>query len=387
MANTVMQMRYLLERNRHFIKYRFTDNPEGAERCKAIKEAGYKIIDDKRVSDWSPVKALEVQEKIYKYQNEPEATFLFFVWHALLNESRHSYQRPYEEERSTDMERWMEQAWTKDHLRYKFNIDSARNSVPPLMPANDYEKKLLSNTPRVANPKPNIAFAVYKDAFTPTERELFDQNGCSLTGNGSYHEFASLDAKSINASIEKAENQCARSGSAMVFSWRKLNDLYAKCPQPSITRPSNQPAIGQPPLTQPFSTQASAFQQPSNQPSSNQLSSLPPPSTETKSKIKLDTLVFTLAFATSQARLFANWDLDQDGSTQWHMHVLRNYNYDNLSDLTQLHHDIDNIMEWGVAKRKERIQMQTAWIIQNKVVPSVSKRSPQKRKLEEAESG
>ena len=141
----------------------------------------------------------------------------------------------------------------------------------------------------------------------------------------------------------------------MVFSRRKLHDLYAKCPQPSITWPSNQPAIDQPPLTQAFSTQASAFQQPSNQPSSNQLSSLLPPSTETKSKIKLDTLVFTLAFATSQARLFTNWDLDQDGSTQWHMHVLRNYDYDNLSDLTQLHHDIDNIMEWGVAKRKERI--------------------------------
>ena len=357
MASTVMQMRYLLERNRHFINHRFTDNPDGAERCKAFKEAGFNVINAKRVSDWSPAKALEVQEIIYMYQNEPEATFLFFVWQALLNKSRHTYQRPYEEERSADMERWMEQSWTKDHLRYKFNIDFARDSVPPLIPADDYEKKLLSNTPRVANPKPDIAFAVYKDAFNPTERELFDQNGCTLTGNGSYHEFASLDAKSINASIEEAENQCARSGSAMVFSRRKFNDLYAKCPQPSITQPSNQP------------------------------SSLLPPSTETKSKIKLNTLVFTLAFATSQARLFANWDLDQDGSTHWHMHILRNYNYDDLGDLTQLHHDIDNIMEWGVAKRKERIQNQTAWIIQNKVVPSVSKRSPQKRKLDEGESG
>ena len=387
MANTVMQMRYLLKRNRHFINHRFTEDPDGAERCKAFKEAGYKIIDAKRVSDWSPVKALEVREIIYTYQNESEATFLFFVWQALLNKSRHTYQRPYEEERSADMEHWMEQSWTKDHLRYKFNIDFAKDSVPPLIPANDYEKKLLSNTPRVANPKPDIAFAVYEDAFTPTERELFDQNGCSLTGNGSYHEFACLDAKSINASIEEAENQCARSGSAMVFSRRKLNDLYAKCPQPSITRPSNQPVMDQPSLTQPFSIQASPLQQPSNQPSSNQPSSLAPPSDETKSKIRLNTLVFTLAFATGQARLFANWDLDQDGSTQWHMHVLRNYNYDNLSDLTQLHHDIDNIMEWGVAKRKERIKMQTAWIIQNKVVPSVSKRSPQKRKLEEADSG
>lgn len=381
-----MQMRYLLERNRHFINHRFTDNPDGAERCKAFTEAGYKIINANRVSDWSPGKALEVQEIIYTYQNEPEATFLFFVWHALLNESRHTYLRPYEEKRSADMERWMEKSWTKDHLRYKFNIDFAKDSIPPLIPANDYEKKLLSNTPRVANPKPDLTFAVYKDAFIPTERELFDQNGCSLTGNGSYHEFASLDAKSINASIEEAENQCARSGSAMVFSRRKLNDLYAKCPQPSTTHPSNQPTINQPSLTQPLSM-ASALQQPSNQPSSNLLSSLPPPSTETRSKIKTSTLAFTLAFATSQARLFANWDLDQDGSTQWHMHILRSYNYDDLSDLTQLHHDIDNIMEWGVAKRKMKIQKQTAWIIQNKVVPSVSRRSPQKRKLEEAESG
>ena len=384
---TVMQMRHLLERNRHFINHRFTDNTEGAEKCKAFKEAGYKIINAKRASDWSPGKALEVQETIHSYQNEPEATFLFFAWHALLNKSRHIYQRPYEEERSTDMEHWMEQAWTKDHLRYKLNIDFVRDSVPPLTSTNDYENKLLSNTPRVANPKPDIAFAVYKDGFTPEEREFFDQNGCSLTGNGSYHEFASLDVKSINASIEEAENQCARSGSAMVFRRRKLNDLYTKCPQPSITQPSNQPTIDQPSLMQPISIQASALQQTSHQPSSNQPSSLPPPSTETKSKIKLDTFVFTLAFGTSQAKLFVNWDLDQDRSTEWHMHVLRSYDYDKLVDLTQLHHDIDNIMEWGVGKRKERIQKQTAWIIENNVVPSVSKRSPQKRKLEEAESG
>ena len=386
MASSVMQMRYLLQRNRHFINDRFTDNPDGADRCKAFKEAGLNIINAKRVSDWSPEKALEVQGIIYTYQNEPEATFLFFVWHALLNESRHTYKRPYEEERSAAMERWMEQSWTKDHLRYKFNIDFARDSLPPLVPANDYEKKLLSNTPRVANPKPDIAFAVYMDAFNPTERELFDQNGCSLTGNGSYHEFASIDAKSINASIEEAENQCARSGSAMVFSRRKLNALYAQCFQPSITQPSKQISSNQPSLTQSSSIQAPILQQTLTQPSSNQPSSLPPPSTETKSKIKLDTLVFTLAFATSQARLFVNWDLDQGSSTQWHMHLLRNYDYDKLSDLTLLHHDIDNIMDWGVTKRKGRIQEQTAWIIQHKVFPSVSKRSPQKRKLEEAEA-
>ena len=382
-----MQMRYLLKRNRHFINHQFTDDSNGAKRCKAFKEAGYKIIDAKRASDWSPGKALEVQKIVHKYQNESEATFLFFVWHALLNESRHAYQRPCEEERSADMQHWMEQSWTKDHLRYKFNIDFAKDSIPPLTSTDDYENKLLSNTPRVGNPKPDIVFAVYETAFTPEEREFFDQNSCSLTGNGSYHEFAALEAKSINASIEEAENQCARSGSAMVFKRRKLNDLYAKYPQLSITQPSNQPAMDQPSLTQPISVQASALQQPSNQPSSNQPSSLPPPSTESKSKIKLDTLVFTLAFAASHAKLFVNWDLDQERSTEWHMHVLRNYNYDNLIDLTQLHHDIDNIMEWGVGKRKERIQKQTAWIIENKVVPSVSKRSPQKRKLEEAESG
>ena len=357
MANTPMQMRFLLERNRHFINHRFIGDPDGAERCKAFKDAGYKIINASRVSDWSSGKALEVQEIIFTYQNEPEATFLFFVWHALLNKSRHTYQRPHEEERSVDMQSWMETSWTKDHLRYKFNIDFAKDSVPPLPPTTDYEKALLSKIPRVPNPRPDIAFAVYEDAFTPTERDLFDQIGCSLTGNGSYHDFASLDAKSINASIEEAENQCSRSGSAMVWSRGKLNDLYAKCPQQSL-----------------------------NQPSSSQLSSLPPPSTETKSKIKTNTLAFTLAFATSQARLFVHWDLDQNGITNWHMHSLRSYNYDDLSDLTQLHHDIDNIMEWGVTKRKMEIQKQTAWIIQNKVVPSVSKRSPQKRKPKETES-
>ncbi|KAK4691407.1 hypothetical protein P7C71_g5588, partial [Lecanoromycetidae sp. Uapishka_2] len=371
MTGTPMVMRQLLKRNQHFIDHQFVNNPEGAERCKAFTEAGLKIINGTRKSDWSPEEAVKSQETIFTYKNENEATFLYKVWHTLLGEKRIAYQEPNDEEIREEREHWMESSWTKDYLRYKFNIDFARDSVPHLIYADGYEKTLLSNTPRVANPKPDIAFAVYEDAFTPTERELFDQTGCSLTGNGSYHEFASLDAKSMNASIEEAENQCMRSGSAMVSSRRKFNKLYAQSPQQL-----NQPAIDKP----------SSTQQSPNPSSSNQPSSTPPPSTETKSKIKTDTLAFTFAFATSQARLFVNWDLDQNGITNWHMHLLRDYNYNKLSDVSQLHHDIDNIMDWGVGKRKLKIKKQTDWIIQKESVPSVFKRSPKKRKAE-TESG
>ena len=37
------------------------------------------------------------------------------------------------------------------------------------------------------------------------------------------------------------------------------------------------------------------------------------------------------------------------------MHLLRDYDFCQPDDIEQLYHDMDNIMEWGVTRRKQKV--------------------------------
>ncbi|KAL9123659.1 MAG: hypothetical protein Q9217_006930, partial [Psora testacea] len=369
--NTVLQMRHILRRNRHYIDADLSSNPRGAQTYAAFRQKALAVLDEPRVSDWSESKAFEVQHTINEYKAENEATFLFFLWKALLNDTRSVLQRPLTEPRTKDEEEWMAQSWTKDHLRYKFNIDFPPDSIAPIQCNDQFERKLLANVPRVAVPKPDIAFSVYQDGFTETECEVFEQVGCSLTGLGSYHTFAAVEAKSMNASLEEAENQCIRSGAAIVYNRRKFNQFgaeqLAKASKPSLAQSG--PASAPQPTQQPFvsSSPTAAGHAP----------------TQKDGKIDTSTLAFAFAVGPNQSKLYMNWDLEQDGAVYWHMHRLKSYDYDDLAHLTALHHDLDNVLDWGVGKRKRKLHEQVLRIIKNNILPSEAAPSSKKRKKDE----
>ena len=73
---------------------------------------------------------------------------------------------------------------------------------------------------------------------------------------------------------------------------------------------------------------------------------------------------FTMALGTDQARLFVHWALiHQDGTIRYHTHRLEEYSFHKLDDTVQIHHDMDNVLDWvvGTMRRKtgaavERIQ-------------------------------
>ena len=58
--------------------------------------------------------------------------------------------------------------------------------------------------------------------------------------------------------------------------------------------------------------------------------------------------------------MLVNWALEMDANdkdnVQWHMHQLRVYSYSTFDDLVQLHHDIDNILDWGLTARKVEVE-------------------------------
>ena len=69
-----------------------------------------------------------------------------------------------------------------------------------------------------------------------------------------------------------------------------------------------------------------------------------------------DSFAFTIAVISMSATIFVNWALvDATKVVEWHMHRLRQYDFHRLDELSQLHHDVDNILDWGVTSRKRRV--------------------------------
>lgn len=52
------------------------------------------------------------------------------------------------------------------------------------------------------------------------------------------------------------------------------------------------------------------------------------------------------------------------GRTEWQMHELKLYLLQDHRYLQELHHDIDNILDWGGTTRKKQITAQVAEYIQ-----------------------
>lgn len=314
------------------------------------------VLDQKRGSDWSSQQAFAVKETIDDYCDETETTFLINLMRVLLGQTRKVPIRELSDVEKEEQQNWIEKEWRKDHLRARWNIDFVTDSIPKIDPQNDpYWDQVFKSVPRVANPKPDIAFAILKDAFDLRKQELFNQLQCTLTGPGAYHTFFILEAKSMDCSIQEAENQCIRSGAAMVNNRRTFNLAVGLNAKPTAHaqhsgKQTTQGSAERNTQKQPQNSSAQEMHDPTNTDLGQTMYSA-------GCKADPDSFAFSLAIAADQAKMFVNWALDRpNGTVHWHMHRLATYSFDNLDHLTQLHHDIDNVLDWGVGPRKRKIE-------------------------------
>ena len=94
--------------------------------------------------------------------------------------------------------------------------------------------------------------------------------------------------------------------------------------------------------------------------SSTNISAAPTSVSAEYPKPDLNSFAFTLAVGSQFAHLCINWDLEIDSkdSIQWHMQLMRAYSYHSPTDLNSLHLDMNNILDWGVGKRKAGVMEQ-----------------------------
>ena len=327
MVGTAFQVRNTLRRNMLF----YDENEARAPGAALIAKARG-ILNQKRGSDWSEEKRLQVMQGIEDYRQELEATFVVNLMKHLHGDTRKVPQDKTLSDADLEQEyNWIEAAWKKDHLRLRYNVDFLTDCLPQIRTGDAYHDKLIEEVPRVENPKPDVAIGIYETAFSLLQREILNNQHCNLAGPQLYGVFFAVEAKCMNASIEEAENQCLRSGCAMVSTSRGLNSAASRAGKATASVPSSSSA--------PLPT-----------PSTPSLSIIYP-------KADMDSFAFTLAVGSQYANMFVNWalEMDSDNSVQWHMHWLQGYSFRKPDDLNHLHHDMNNVLDWGLRVRKDKI--------------------------------
>lgn len=80
-------------------------------------------------------------------------------------------------------------------------------------------------------------------------------------------------------------------------------------------------------------------------------------------KADMDSFTFSLAIDPDRANLFVHWAKETAPQTTiWHMNRLEPYDFRLPNDYRRLHHDLDNILDWGVGERLQGIKGQLCHI-------------------------
>jgi len=164
----------------------------------------------------------------------------------------------------------------------------------------DYAGKILGLT----NPKPDVVFGILKDRFPPPARAQLSGFVKNLIGvaAGLEHPFFGIEVEGPGGSIEEAENQALRTGTTLVNAFRQL------------VKAAKDPAQG-----------------------------------EEKEGLDDVTFAFTCSWVPQLAKIHVHWhELQKDGSSVWHMNVVRYYLMDYDDHMENFRRDIYNILDWGI---------------------------------------
>ena len=355
---TVSEARTLLKRNRLYL----FDN-DAQERARKIIQAGNEIRERRRSSTMSASISEALVRTIKKYANKGERTFMFHLWKALLNDTREVPDRELTSEDDPDLAKWFAKAWDKDYIWGKWEADFASDKCPRLEKTGDaILDLLLSGVPRITSPRPDLAYGFEDDAFDEAYQGILHQTTGGKITSQQFCTFFAVEAKCGEQSIEAAENQCCRTGATMAKSRRDM--ARALVEQKTLLQNLRAPTIATPSQSTDLVAPTSGHVTPAQTPSSN-LSVEQPSTASTQPTPDKDTICFTLAVTPQIAKMCIHFaETWPDGHSQWQMHRLKTYLLEECDHVQELHHDIDNILDWGCTTLKRQVTAQLAELMQ-----------------------
>ncbi|KAI4115642.1 MAG: hypothetical protein LQ338_007827 [Usnochroma carphineum] len=273
------------------------------------------IVMSPRDSPDRPQAGQELAELMRKYSHHNESTLMHQWFHPLVKDDRQPNQGFHEqgagavdgdEEESASVLNpdgvW--RLFRADGLDSSWDKEFRRNSIPQL---NHPDKKalaaLLKDLPRLVNPKPDITYGYDNDSFTDEQQLLnFRHSPVAKISDAIDWPFFIVEAKL--GGMDAVQNQCIRSGSALVHSIRRLLQEYDIA----------------------------------------------------VNDISDESTVFTLAITTGSAYIHVHWaEKRADGTMAYHMKSVSGFSLGFEPAQMDLRKAINNILDWGLLRRKHKI--------------------------------
>ncbi|KAI4123843.1 MAG: hypothetical protein LQ341_007141, partial [Variospora aurantia] len=338
---SVSDVRNLLERNHMYV-----DDQGAATRGRSLVQKATAIIDERRLSKMTGEEADDILDTIRFHSTKNEKTLLINLWQLLVKKTRFCKRKlasgeeeilsPEEE---TEAALWIQKTWrADDKLWTKWDANFFSDTLPEIAETgNHFLDHLLEDVPRVAKPVPDICMGFDKTAFDEEVMSTLQRFGFTVTKEQWISIFA-LEAKGPDEPIAAATNQCCRSGAAMV---KRCRDFFKATNAWLSVHPS--PNHGGNQATQP--AQSSHLQQAAHP--------------FTYPRPDMHSFAFSAALNPEQVILYMHWAEETGPDTEvWQQTRLRDYSLYNTGALELLRCNIDNILDWGIATRRRKVEAQ-----------------------------
>lgn len=276
------------------------------QRGKKIFEAAKDLVAGDRLSPPSKKMLEEFVSTLQEEQGSNEATFMDVMWHILVASRRSVKAKHYDPGAGDDDV--LRRKWKVDHLRHRVDQEFVRGYLPGLDPNGEATlAKLLAKHAGMKNPKPDLAYGLAQDAFKEVGSiASSDHRDLAQISPGIYHPFFIIEFKSHKGDLMDAMNQASRGGAVLTNSMNILK-------------------------------QEAGIK-------------------ESADEYDLGSFAFSLVLDPFSAKTYVHWRelrIKNDTSIVYHhMHFIDGYILESKESVDRLRIAVNNILDWGVGKRK-----------------------------------
>lgn len=298
-----------------------------SSRFPALKAMAQKQFLHERSSPMKPEEIEHVKHEIGVSKTKNENTFLTYFWTALIKVTR----------TRTINGKTRSVYFSEDGVIGIWDHQFHANALFDVSTLDAKAKKLLKDFPRLATPKPDIAFGFDKDSFTYEEGLIIDKFAdysrvCPL----SVAVFFIVEAKVASSSIGFAVHQASRGGAALVRANKRLND------HAGFTSNKN------------------------------------PPNEDRN-------IVMSLALDNRSAILCIHWvETTAEDGDLYHSHIIKEYLFSHDEDIVALRRDVDNVLDWGALTRRNQVKQLIAVLKTKDRLPSLAEEAEAAKQAEAA---
>lgn len=342
-AESINRAFHVMKRNNIFL-----EKQDAKERGKGIIQEAKRIVNDHRHSVLSASQSEALSKTAAEMSLDDELTFMVGVWNLVIG----TY-RTVKDMDVPDKLVFVETAWEKDDLKCNWGSPFAANLTPPLRFADPEMEAFADVIPKLRNSVPDMTYGYHEKTFTPEQmcaNEVVKGEICRRN----WHPFLLIEAKSIDLPFQQGVAQALRAAAATINLKRKLMEEA----RPTVITGSK--------TTEQHNADSSKstveHDTSSTLPNPN-IGVAQPISGQHRYKADMSSFIFTFVICPDLARLFVAWaeeawssNNNDEPGINYHMHALKHYHFSDGGDAwAALHHDLNNVLDWGVGPRKTQV--------------------------------